>query len=186
MPFSRRLVLANLWLFGPLVERQLARAPAADSMMRTSTAVTIVDGGVKANVLPSKATAVVNFRIAPGDTVESVLEHVRRVVADPRVSVVEARETREASPVSPTDSDGYRLIERTIRQIVPEAIVAPYLLPGGTDSRHFTGLTPDVYRFGAMRVTGDDLRRAHGTDERISIESLEQMVAFYLQLLSSV
>jgi carboxypeptidase PM20D1 len=185
MPFSRRLVLANLWLFGPLAERQLSRVPAADSMMRTSTAITIVDGGVKANVLPSKATAVINFRIAPGDTVEGVLEHVRRVVADPRVSVVEARETREPSPVSPADSEGYRLIERTIRQIVPDAIVAPYLLPGGTDSRHFTELTHDVYRFGAIQVTGDDLRRAHGTDERLSVEVLARMVAFYLQLLMS-
>ena len=186
MPFSRRLVLANLWLFGPLVERQLSRVPAADSMMRTSTAVTIVEGGVKANVLPSRATAVVNFRIAPGDTVEGVLDHVRRVIADPRVSVVEARETREPSPVSPTDSEGYRLVERTIRQIFPEAIVAPYLLPGGTDSRHFTALTRDVYRFGAIRVGSDDLRRAHGTDERLSVDVLVQMVAFYTQLLTSV
>ena len=186
MPFSRRLVLANLWLFGPLVERQLSRVPAADSMMRTSTAVTIVGGGVKANVLPSKATAVVNFRIAPGDTVESVLDHVRRVIADPRVTVVEARETREPSPVSPTDSEGYRLVERTIRQIFPEAVVAPYLLPGGTDSRHFTALTPEVYRFGALRVGSDDLRRAHGTDERISVEVLAKMVAFYQRFLMGV
>jgi len=186
MSFSRRLVLANLWLFGPLVERQLSRVPAADSMMRTSTAVTIIDGGVKSNVLPSKATAVVNFRIAPGDTVEGVLDHVRRVTSDPRVSVVEARETREPSPVSPTDSEGYRLVERTIRQIFPEAIVAPYLLPGGTDSRHFTALTSDVYRFGAIRVGSDDLRRAHGTDERVSVDVLTNMVAFYMQLLSSV
>ncbi len=185
MGFSRRLVLSNLWLFGPLVERQLSRIPAVDSMMRTSTAVTIVEGGVKANVLPSKARAVVNFRIAPGDTVQGVLDHVRRVVGDPRVTVVEARETREPSPVSPTDSEGFRTIERTIRQIFPEVIVAPYLLPGGTDSRHFNALTPEVYRFGALRVAGDDLRRAHGTDERLSVGGLAQMVAFYLQLLMS-
>ncbi len=185
MPFSRRLVLANLWLFGPLVEGQLSKVPAADSMMRTSTAVTIVEGGVKSNVLPSRARAVVNFRIAPGDTVEGVLEHVRRVVGDPRVVVVEARETREPSPVSPTDSEGFRLIERTIRRIFPEVIVAPYLLPGGTDSRHFTALTPEVYRFGAMRVGAEDLRRAHGTDERLSVDGLTQMVGFYLLLLMS-
>ena len=186
MSFSRRLVLANLWLFGPLVERQLSSIPAADTMMRTSTAVTIVEGGVKANVLPSTATAVVNFRIAPGDTVEGVLDHVRQVIGDPRVSVVEARETREPSPVSPTDSDGYRLVERTIRQIFPEAIVAPYLLPGGTDSRHFTLLTSDVYRFGPLLVGSDDLRRAHGTDERLSVDVLVQIVAFYMQLLMGV
>jgi carboxypeptidase PM20D1 len=186
MPFSRRLVLANLWLFGPLVERQLARVPATDSMLRTSTAVTMIDGGVKANVLPSKATAVVNFRIAPGDTVESVLDHVRRVVADPRVEVVEAREARNPSPVSPTDSDGFRLVERTIRQLYPEAVVAPYLLPGGTDSRHFEGLTPNVYRFGAIRVDASDLRRAHGTDERVAVDVLARMVSFYMQLLMNV
>jgi carboxypeptidase PM20D1 len=186
MPFSRRLALANLWLFGPLVERQLSHIPAADSMMRTSTAVTIVEGGVKANVLPSKARAVVNFRIAPGDTVESVLDHVRRVTADPRVKVVEARETREPSPVSSTDSEGYRRIERAILEIFPEAVVTPYLLPGGTDSRHLTALTPDVYRFGALRVSSDDLKRAHGTDERISVDGLAQMVAFYLQLLGNL
>jgi carboxypeptidase PM20D1 len=186
MPFPRRLVLANLWLLGPLVERQLSKVPAADSMMRTSTAVTLIDGGVKSNVLPSRATAVVNFRIAPGDTVEGVLDHVRRVVADPRVTVVEAREAREPSPVSPTDSEGYRLVERTIRQIFPEAVVAPYLLPGGTDSRHFASLTPNVYRFGAIRVDASDLRRAHGTDERIAVDVLARMVSFYMQLLMNV
>jgi carboxypeptidase PM20D1 len=186
MPFSRRLVLSNLWLFGPLVERELSKVPATDSMMRTSTAVTIIDGGVKSNVLPSSARAVVNFRIAPGDSVESVLEHVRRVIADPRVTVVEARETREASPVSPTDSDAYRVVQRTIHEICPEAIIAPYLLPGGTDSRHFTSLTPNVYRFGAIRVSAKDLRRAHGTDERISVDSLAEMVAFYMQLLTNI
>ena len=141
MPFSRRLVLGNLWLFGPLVERQLSKVPATDSMMRTSTAVTIIDGGVKSNVLPSSATAVVNFRIAPGDSVESVLEHVRRVIADPRVSVVEARETREPSPVSPTDSEAYRLIERTIRQAYPEAIIAP---PTAESVKDMSSLTRQV------------------------------------------
>jgi carboxypeptidase PM20D1 len=143
-----------------------------------------VEGGVKANVLPSKARAVVNFRIAPGDTVESVLEHVRKTVGDSRVKVVEARETREPSPVSPVDSEGFRHVERTVREIFPDAVVAPYLLPGGTDSRHFTSMTSNAYRFSAIRVRGDDLRRAHGTDERISIEVLGRMVAFYDRLLT--
>jgi carboxypeptidase PM20D1 len=186
MPFSRRFVLANLWLFGPLVESQLSRTPASDSMMRTSTAVTIVEGGVKANVLPSKARAVVNFRIAPGDSVESVLEHVRRTVADPRVQVVEARETREPSPVSPTTSEAYETVARAIREIFPDAVVSPYLLPGGTDSRHFTPMTPNVFRFSAIRVGSDDLRRAHGTDERLPIEVLSSMVAFYERLLATL
>jgi carboxypeptidase PM20D1 len=186
MPFSRKLVLANLWLFGPLVERRLAELPAADTMMRTSTAVTIVEGGVKSNVLPSKARAVVNFRIAPGDSVAGVLDHVRRVVDDPRVVVKEARETREPSPIASTDAEGFRLVERTIRQLFPDVIVAPYLLPGGTDSRHYADLTPDIYRFAAIRLSREDLPRAHGTDERLAVDALAQMVAFYVQLLLAV
>jgi carboxypeptidase PM20D1 len=186
MAFPRRLVLANLWLFRPLVERQFGEIRAADTMMRTSTAVTIVEGGVKSNVLPSKARAVVNFRIAPGDSVASVLDHVRRVVADPRVEVQDPREAREPSPVAPTDSDGFRLVERTVRELFPDAVVAPYLLPGGTDSRHYTELTESVYRFAAMRIGRDDLPRAHGKDERLSIDGLAQMTAFYVQLLRAV
>lgn len=186
MPFSRRLVLANLWLFGPLVERQLAKIPAADTMMRTSTAVTIVEGGMKANVLPSKARAVVNFRIAPGDSVAGVLEHVRRVVGDPRVRILEARETREPSPIAGTDTEGFRRIERTIRELFPGTVVAPYLLPGGTDSRHFAALTTQLYRFAALPVGNEDLPRAHGTDERITVEGLARMVGFYQRLLSGL
>jgi carboxypeptidase PM20D1 len=186
MAFPRRLVLANLWLFSPLVERRFAEMPAADTMMRTSTAVTIVEGGVKANVLPSKARAVVNFRIAPGDSVAGVLDHLRRMVDDPRVQVHEPSEAREPSPVAPTDSQGFRLVERTIRQLFPDAIVAPYLLPGGTDSRHYAEFVSEVYRFAAMRVATDDLPRAHGTDERLSIDALGEMIAFYVQLLRAV
>jgi carboxypeptidase PM20D1 len=186
MPYSRRLVLGNLWLFAPLVERRLAAIPAADTMMRTSTAVTIVEGGVKANVLPSKARAVVNFRIAPGDTVASVVDHVRRVVGDPRVRILEPRDAREPSPIAGTDSEGFRRIERTIRELDSDVVVAPYLLPGGTDSRHFAALTADLYRFAALPVTNEDLPRAHGTDERVAVEALARMVAFYERLISTL
>lgn len=78
MPFARRLVMANLWLFRPLVERQLARRPAANALLRTTTAATLIEGGVKDNILPARARAVVNFRIRPGDTIASVTDHVRR------------------------------------------------------------------------------------------------------------
>ena len=68
------MALANLWLFGPVVRRQFLGAPATAAMLRTTTAVTMLRAGVKENVLPADAAAVVNFRIIPGESTESVTE----------------------------------------------------------------------------------------------------------------
>jgi carboxypeptidase PM20D1 len=69
--FLPRVVFANLWLFGPVVKRLMLMDPSSASSLRTTTAVTIVEGGVKANVLPIRARAVVNHRIRPGETISS-------------------------------------------------------------------------------------------------------------------
>ena len=95
MSFVKKLVFANLWLFRPLVERQMAAQPSTNAAMRTTTAATIIEGGVKENVLPSKARAVVNFRILPGDSVKSVLDHVNQTINDARVKVTHYRRDRE-------------------------------------------------------------------------------------------
>ena len=87
MSFGRRVLFANRWLFDPLIERQLAESPTTDATLRTTTAVTMLEGSPKDNVLPARARAVVNFRILPGDSVSGVLEHVRRVIDDPRVEI---------------------------------------------------------------------------------------------------
>src|SRR6266566_6416457 len=80
LPFFGRLALANRWLFGGLIARRLAATPQGNAMLRTTTAPTIFQGGVKDNVLPSTARAVVNFRILPGDSSATVLRHVRRAI----------------------------------------------------------------------------------------------------------
>ena len=116
-------MLSNLWLFGPLVTRALERTPVTNAWVRTTTAPTMFQSGVKENVLPSRARAVVNFRILQGDSVAAVLAHVRRVVADERVTVTRLEGTvSEPSPESSTTSAGYRLIERTARDLFPDAV----------------------------------------------------------------
>ncbi|GIW41781.1 MAG: peptidase M20 [Candidatus Binatia bacterium] len=177
-----RLVLSNLWLFGPAVERILLGMPQGNAALRTTTAPTIFRAGVKDNVLPSRASAVVNFRIYPGETSEDVLEHVRRVVGDPRV-VVRPWVAREPTELSPTDSEAFGLLERAIRKIFPDAVVAPNLIPGGTDARHFRRLSRNVYGFTPMRLGSADLVRLHGTNERLSVRAFADVVRFYAQLL---
>jgi len=185
LSFPYRAVLANRWLFGPLLELALAQTPPTDAMLRTTTAATLASGGVKENVLPIRARAVVNFRIHPSDSIEAVVEHVRRVVDDERIQLqVGLRsQPREPSPVSPVDSEAFDDLARTAREIYPDSAAVPFLVLGGTDARHYVELTPRLYRFAPFEFGRDGIERAHGTDERISVENLVSGVRFYRRLI---
>jgi carboxypeptidase PM20D1 len=170
-----------------LIVRQLEASPATNATLRTTTAATIIEGGVKDNVLPAHARAVVNFRIKPGNSVNEVVAHVRKVVDDRRVEIklLEPGIGQEPSPESSTTGAGFLTIERTIRQVFPEAVVAPSLVVAATDTRHYQTLADDVYRFLPIIVNRDDLSRIHGTDERIAEEGYKDCVRFYVQLLKN-
>lgn len=185
MPFARRVVLANLWLFGPWVESRLSESPRMNAGIRTTTAATMFQGSVKDNILPVRATAVVNFRIMPDETVESVIESVGKTIDDPGVRLRPIGYHGNPSPVSDIHSKSYQLLRETIHQVAAgeDLIVAPYLVVGATDSRYFTGLSSNVYRFLFNEMGSDDLKRVHGTNERISVKDYLRVVTFYYQLL---
>ena len=183
LPFGQRLAMSNLWLFEPVVERMLGQSASSNAMLRTTTALTILNAGIKENVLPGKAEAVVNFRILPGDTSASVLAFAKQAIADERIDVQLLGVPFEPSKLSSAQSDAYRVIERTIREVFPDALVAPGLVLAATDSRHFQDLAEQTYRFMPIRFKSQDLARVHGTDERISGDQLVDMVRFYFRLL---
>lgn len=180
-----RVMLSNLWLTRPLVESQLQKSPSSNAMLRTTTALTIVRAGNKDNVLPGRIEAAVNFRILPGDTIDSVEAHLKRALGNDAIQVKRYPGNSEPSPVSPTDGVGYRSIEQALRQVFPDAIVAPGLMTAATDSRHFSILSDSVYRFSPFRVKSEDLARFHGTNERISIANYGEAIQFYHQLLQN-
>ncbi len=177
-----RVALGNLWLTGPLVERMLSKGQSTNAMLRTTTALTIVSGGNKDNVIPGRADAIVNFRLLPGDTPEIVMAHLTRLIDDDRVKLAVSGEPALPSRISSTDSDAYRLVERTLREVFPEAIVAPGLMLGGADGRYFDGFAEQVFRFSPVRARPADLARFHGTDERLSVDNLVEMIRFYHRL----
>lgn len=181
----QRVVLSNLWLTKPLVEAQLARAPSTNAMLRTTTALTMVSAGNKFNVIPGQAQAVLDFRILPGDTREDVLRHVRARVG-PDVEVQAIGGSTDPTPVTPTDSASYRHLERTLRALFPDTVVAPALYVAGSDSQHFVPIADAIYRFSPIRAKPADLPRLHGTDERISIRNLAELVRFYHQLIAGL
>jgi carboxypeptidase PM20D1 len=184
LDFVPRLLIANRWLFqGPLL-RWLQGVPGGNPLVRTTTAPTILRGGVKANVLPSEVYGVVNFRLLPGDDLDSVMAHVRRVIDDPSVEVrPSGRTRRNPSPVSDVDAPGFEVIHQSIREVFPETLVVPGLVLGGTDSRHYAGVSDQVYRFAPYRMNRENLETGHGTNERISVDNYVEMIQFYGQLI---
>ena len=183
--FGMRLVYANLWLFEPLLLAALDQSPLMASMVRTTTAPTLFHAGLKDNVLPATAQATVNFRLLPGESADSVLARVRQIVSDDRVEISLSGHVSEASPSSRIDSPPWRTLATTIREVFPEAVVAPYLLLGGTDSRYFRDLCDCVYRFLPIALEPDGLRRAHGTNERIPLSGLIGGARFYRRLIEN-
>ncbi|PSM31290.1 peptidase dimerization domain-containing protein, partial [Haliangium sp. UPWRP_2] len=175
-----RLLLTNLWLLEPVVRWQLTQQPATNALLRTTTAITMLEGSPKENVLPQRARAIVNFRILPGDTVASVLEHVRRVVADSRVEVqIAGGSGREPSPTSSATAPVFVRLAQSIRDAFPTAAVAPALMVGASDVRYYAPVADNSYRFMPLLVQPDDLARFHGTNERIGIPDYARVVSFY-------
>jgi carboxypeptidase PM20D1 len=189
LPFSRRLLIANLWITGPLVARSLAENPLGAALQHTTIAPTMLAGGIKDNVLPPEASAVVNFRIRPGETVASVTERVHQVVADSQIGVAPIDSVGvDPSPVSDIRSPAYRLITETIRGMAPgeRLPVIPYLVMGGTDAKFWGSYSDRVFRFLAVPIGNGDRERIHGVNERISFKDYATSVAFFARLLHNM
>lgn len=184
MGFVPRLAFGNLWLTRPLLTRVFLGDRTTASMVRTTTAVTMIDGGVKANVLPITARAVVNFRIIPGETRDSVRDRVVRVIDDERVQVSMTGAGADPSPVSDPDSPAFDLVASTAVGVAgPDVLVAPYLVMGGTDAKHYSGRSANVFRFLPVPLGSGVLELVHGTNERVEVDSLATAVAYMSRLI---
>ncbi len=183
-----RVALSNLWLFGPVVQKQLEGSASTNAMMRTTTALTIVNAGNKENVVPGRAEATVNFRILPGDTKEQVLEHVRnqvtQAVGADKFELMALPGAVDASKVAPTDSAQYKLLNKTVREVFPDALVAPGLMVAATDSIHYSAISEHIFKFSPIRANAEDLKRFHGTNERLTSKNYADAIRFYHRLLS--
>ena len=178
-----KLALSNLWLFEPMIANKLAQSPLTNAILRTTLAPTVFNAGIKENVLPTQGRAVINLRIMPGESTASALEYVRRTIDDPNINLTPLAIRMEPSAVTDSESPSFKLVQRTIRQTAPDAVVAPSLLVAATDSRHYAGLTKNILRFLPITLTAADTKRYHGIDERISVTDYLRCINFYVQLM---
>jgi carboxypeptidase PM20D1 len=184
LPLYWQVMIANPWLFKHMLIRRIEKNNLLNAQIRTTSAATMINGGVKDNILPADSHAKVNFRIQPGDTVDKVISHVKKVISDARVNLNTEKDhgwgpTRN----SPTNTPAYFTLELAIRQVFENIPVAPAIFRGATDARHYERLCQHVYRFTPLMTSPEDTDRVHGVNERVSIEGLEKMVAFFIRLL---
>ncbi len=185
MGFTARMAMANQWLFGGLLEGQFAGSPQGNAMIRTTTAPTMLAGSAKENVLAQRATAVVNFRIHPNNTVDDVLAHIGDVTSDIEgvdYAPLEDGIGSNASPVSAVDNRAYGVLAAVAKSTGDGAPVAPALVIGATDARYASAITRDVYRFAPSMVGPADLAGFHGTNERLSVENMGRLSRGYAQI----
>ena len=184
MSVPLRVVIANIWLFKPVLSWFLARKPTTAAMIRTVTSVTMFNAGVKHNVIPPYAEAVVNHRIHPSQTVEEVLAYDRSLIGDSRVNmeIISSMEPHPTAGYGEGDF-GYQVMKTSIGQIWPEALVVPGIMVGNTDTRFYLNFTCNVYRFAPTHMFPGDPERFHGINERISEVNYGQVINFFYHLI---
>ncbi|WP_280268633.1 M20/M25/M40 family metallo-hydrolase [Nocardia wallacei] len=179
----RRAALGLLPRAGAAVARVMAAQPQTEALVRTTTAPTVIRGGVKANVLPQSAEALVNFRILPGDSVAGVLDHCRRVVRDDGVTIELVGLASEPSRIT-GPGPHFEILADIARAVVPEAVISTGLVPGATDSRYYDDLATTRCNFAPIILDKSDLERIHGTDERLSRPNYARLLTFNHHLIT--
>ena len=182
--WTLRMTMANRWLFEPLIIGRVSATPTGAALLHTTIAPTMLRGSPKENVLPQDATAWINYRIAPGDTSESVLAHTRAALGELPVELAWVKPPVEPSPISSTRSRGWSVLAALAGEL-SRAPVSPGLVTAATDSRHLQAVATDVYRFMPMTFSLSTTKMIHGTDEHMTLSNLESAVQFYARLVAT-
>ncbi|MDQ6691239.1 MAG: M20/M25/M40 family metallo-hydrolase [Candidatus Dormibacteraeota bacterium] len=142
-----------------------------DAVLHNTVNATMVEGGLKINVIPSDIHLSLDGRLLPGFGPEDLIAELRTLVGD-RAEI----EVVNLAPAQPEpDLSRFDVLAEILRELDPQAVPVPYLVSGGTDGRHFAKLGIRTYGFTPVRLPGDfePWRTIHDADERIPAEGLD-------------
>lgn len=182
--FGMCLIFANLWLFSPLVKFIMVQNPESNAMLRTTAALTKLKGSDEINIIPTVAEAAFSVRIAPWDNTEKVIRRLSSVAGEHAELSWDYR--FEPSPVSSDSNEAFSLLARTVDDVYPGVHTVPYVMNGGTDSRHFARICKNVYRFAGFRFSAQERASMHGNNENLKKESYLDGIHFYVKLLMNL
>ncbi len=183
--FLYRLIFANLWLFGGVLN-MIAKKSGGEmnALLRTTVAFTQSSGSTAPNVIPPKASLVANLRLNPEDSISSAVQYIKRTVNNDDVEL-KVLGGMEPSRVSEIDCEAYRRVEKAVGNTWKGAIVSPYLMVQCSDCRLYGRISNHVYRFSAMAMTNEERSTIHGNNERIKIENIGKAVEFFIRVIKN-
>lgn len=181
MSFGMKYIFANKFIFKPIIENILLKETASAALIRTTIAPTIFQSGEQYNVLPEQASAIINLRLMPGDSLEYVEQFIIDTIDDEAIQVTLTG--NEASPVSSIDGWQFKAIQQATKNVYQNAVVAPYLMFAASDARHYDLVSDNTYRFLPVQITSEDLNKIHGTNEQISVENYINAIKFYAEVI---
>jgi len=162
----------------------LTSNPIYNAMLRNTISLTVLQGGSKANVIPSESTGILDCRLLPVTDKEEFLKEVKKRVGQ-EIEVEVIAESRSIPP-SPVDTELFHSIEEIASENDPGCPVVPLLLPGATDSRFLREKGMITYDFEPFRITEKELMRVHGNNERIELENVKFGMKILLDLLQKI
>ena len=177
-----RFVFGNLWLTGGFVANRMSKDPLTNSYVRTTTALTMFNAGVKENVVPQHAEAKINFRLLPGDTPETVVSRITELVDDPQIAITHD-DWEQVPGVADYAGSGFAVIAAAVTAVYPQAVVVPSRLIATTDTRHYIDLADNQYRFQGMMLVSSQAASIHGTNEYIDVQSYEKSIEVATQMM---
>ncbi|WP_042462774.1 M20 family peptidase [Neobacillus dielmonensis] len=184
MSFGMKYVFANKFIFESIIEKILLKEPASAALIRTTIAPTIFQAGEQYNALPEKASAIINLRLMPGDSLEEVKTFIEDTIDDQNIKVTLTGS--EATKVSSVDGWEFKAIQQAARNVYNRSVIAPYLMFAGSDAKHYDAVSENTYRFLPVQITSEDLNRMHGTNEHISIKNYLNAIKFYMEVMKEV
>ena len=150
------------------------------SISRTSVVPTVMDAGFRRNVIPSEASAILDIRMLPDESVEEFYAKLAAVIDDPRVEIVPENIYRPAAPPSEIDNEMFQTLERVAKQMYPGVTVLPIMQTGATDMAQVRAKGMQAYGIGPARSV-EEMNSgfgAHGDNERISEEAFVDLVRY--------
>ncbi|EET59282.1 peptidase dimerization domain protein [Marvinbryantia formatexigens DSM 14469] len=156
--------------------------PEADQLLGTTIAFTMIEGGSAFNVMPKKAVLTANVRVSSVEGEKEVTEKLKALAARHDI-VCELTGGRDAAPEGGVDGNGYQAMKASVEAVYPGLKVIPFVLAGGTDSRHFLELTDEVLRFSPMYAAPHQGRGVHGENESAYISAVADAARCYYTLL---